>query len=268
MASKIASEDVFLTEYKVVTAQFRALTEIRFKLLAFLPLGTIATVYLSKDDHLVEDPAIAIFAFVATLCIATYNKRNDQHYDELVSRAAELERVALGAAHGSFSQRPVSWLQYFGIPVEHRWPIGLIYASTAALWAYLATLPLLKIVDPKILPPWFTLISPAAVIAGWLMLRALEFMRRRQLCTAVLQIICSLQLKNKIPGGDSKQWLVQEVFRNKRLFGLKLEKIQRRVDYHWRIYTGNPDLEAASQLLAAITDLPARWIEDISSGRR
>src|SRR4029077_18400058 len=104
MAPNDSEKDVILAEYKEVTAQFRALTDIRFKLLTFLPLGTIAAVYLSKDGQLPNEPAVAAFAFVATLCIATYNKRNDQHYDELVARAAELERDGLNLAHGSFSQ--------------------------------------------------------------------------------------------------------------------------------------------------------------------
>src|SRR5579864_7086824 len=121
-------KEIALAEYKEVLTQFRKLTDIRFKLLTYLPLGTVAGAVLTNE--MVKQPAIPAFAFVVTLCIATYNKRNDQHYDELVSRAAELERE-LQIEHGSFSSRPKPWLKYAFVPVEHRWPIGLIYAAAA-----------------------------------------------------------------------------------------------------------------------------------------
>jgi membrane protein YdbS with pleckstrin-like domain len=105
-------KEIALAEYKEVLTQFRTLTDIRFKLLTYLPLGTVAAaVFVSPTNNLVKQSAIPAFAFVVTLCIATYDKRNDQHYDELVSRAAELERE-LQIEHGSFSDRPKSWLKY------------------------------------------------------------------------------------------------------------------------------------------------------------
>src|SRR5262249_12668187 len=127
-------KDYKLEEYKLVVSQFQKLTDIRFLLLAYLPLGTVATVFISKDDLILNQPAVAAFAFVVTLCIATYNKRNDQLYNELVARAAELERD-LGLDHGSFAHRPNAWLKFGPVRVEHGWPIGLVYAAAAALWA-------------------------------------------------------------------------------------------------------------------------------------
>lgn len=98
---------IVLAEYKEVVTRFRALTDIRFKLLTYLPLGTVTAAGLvSATNGLSKQPAISAFAFVVTLCIATYDKRNDQHYDELVSRAAKLEtnfrliRELLGSTKG------------------------------------------------------------------------------------------------------------------------------------------------------------------------
>src|SRR5256885_190192 len=121
-------------EYGAVVAQIRALTDIRFKLLGLLPLGTVAAVLVSNTSAVVSSVPIAMFALVVTVCVATYNKRNDQLYDELIARAAQLERDS-GLVHGSFAQRPGRWLSYGPVGVEHRWPIGLVYASTVALWA-------------------------------------------------------------------------------------------------------------------------------------
>jgi len=113
---------IALAEYGEILTQFRKLTDIRFKLLTYLPVGTAAAAVLSQTNDSAKQGAISAFALVVTLCIATYDKRNDQHYDELVSRAAELERD-LHIEHGSFSDRPMSWLKYGFIKVEHRWPI-------------------------------------------------------------------------------------------------------------------------------------------------
>jgi hypothetical protein len=267
MKTSIASMDVVMAEYKEVTAQFRALTDIRFKLLAFLPLGTVAAVYLSKDSQLPDEPAVAVFAFIATLCIAAYNKRNDQHYDELVSRAAELERVGLGLTHGSFSQRPTSWLKYAGIPVEHRWPVGLLYASTAALWAYLAMKPVLENGNPTGANLHLGTLAPLAVIVGWLILRKIESRRAAKLRRAVLAIVEPLETITA-PDEIVRQRIIQQIFDHRSLFGLNLEKISRRVKYHWPSYAMQHDLEAGSQLLGSVVDLPSRWIADISTGRR
>lgn len=47
--------DIALAEYKEVVAQFRALTDIRFKLLTYLPLGTVAgAVFVSNGSRLID----------------------------------------------------------------------------------------------------------------------------------------------------------------------------------------------------------------------
>jgi hypothetical protein len=266
MAPNDSKKDVVLAEYKEVTAQFRALMEIRFKLLAFLPLGTVAAVYLSKDDQLAKEPAIAAFAFVATLCIATYNKRNDQHYDELVARAAELERDGLKIAHGSFSQRPQTWLKYGPISVEHRWPIGMLYAATAALWAYLAMRPLIAGQRTTFT---FNLefLTPIVIIAGWLLLRKLESIRGKKLRKAVRSLMDQLVTETP-PGSKDRQRIEEAIAAQKSLFGVDPEKAARRVRCHWTAYADRHDIPAGSQFLSAVVDLPARWIADVWTGRR
>jgi hypothetical protein len=62
--------------------------------------------------------------------------------------------------------------------------------------------------------------------------------------------------------------LIAEIADNESLFGIDKEGAERRVAHHWTMFDEKKNRRAASLLLAAITDLPARWIEDISGGRR
>jgi hypothetical protein len=262
-----AEKDVLLAEYNQVVTQFRALMDIRFKLLAYLPLGTVAAVLVSKDGQLASEPAVAVFAFIATLCIATYNKRNDQHYDELVGRAAELERE-LGLNHGSFSQRPASWLRYGRVKVEHRWPIGLLYAASAALWAFIAVKSLLALSGEEIIVKnVLESLAPVIVILCWWPLHKIEKSRDDRLKTAISALM--KQLVTEVPPGvDSIQKIEEKLLEHKSVLGIDMKNAKRRVDYHWPAYASKHDVDAGSQLLSAVIDLPARWIADVWTGRR
>lgn len=243
-------------------------------MLAYLPLGTIATVYISRDGQLVTQPAVAAFALIATLCIATYNKRNDQHYDELVARAAQLEREELGLSHGSFAQRPTRWLRYGPLPVEHRWPIGSLYAAAAALWAYLLVTGLVACLSiPAQYAIALELIAPILAIACWLWLRSMEGDARDDLRAAVYSLKDQMVTKNSLEEGhldidiDLERVVTAIVAKEKQL-GVDATQAKRRVKYHWDEYATKRDARAASHLLSAVIDLPARWIEDLWTGRR
>jgi hypothetical protein len=263
--------EVALAEYGEVVAQFRSLTDIRFKLLTYLPLGTVATVFLSKDEILTNQPAIAAFALVVTVCIATYNKRNDQLYDELVSRAAELEREHLDLPRGAFAQRPTTWLRYGGIPVQHRWPVGLLYAATAALWAYLLVKAVLANLPLQQTAVWcLEALAPISVILGWRLLKRIEDARQEELREAV-RSLKALLVTEGAPASGAKDAVVTAVMANKRPFGFTdkhRKKVERRIEFQWPDYEPRHDSGAGSYLLSAVIDLPARWIEDLWTGRR
>lgn len=268
MPEDLGRKEIALAEYKEVVAQFRALTDIRFKLLTYLPLGTVAAVLVSDHSHAVDEPSVSAFAFVATLCIATYNKRNDQHYDELVSRAAELEREELGLDHGSFSHRPQSWLKYGPVAVEHRWPIGLLYAAAAALWASLLAGAIAKRLCAAPPPIWPEILAPALVLGSWQLLKWVERRRRKKLRFVVKLLTNQLVPQNSPELDEPQRKLIDAITTHQPLFGLDEKTAQRRVVYHWTAFEEKRDLRAASQLLGAVIDLPPRWIEDISGGRR
>ncbi len=261
-------DQIALEEYKQVVAQFRALTDIRFKLLTYLPLGTIATVYISRDGQVATQPAVAAFALIATLCIATYNKRNDQHYDELVARAAQLEREELGLSHGSFAQRPTSWLRYGPVPVEHRWPIGLLYTAAAALWAYLLVS---GVVTRLSIPTQFAIalefFAPILTTACWLWLRSMEAAAREDLKASVYSLKDQMVTKGS-PEEAHLEGIVMAIVAKEKQLQVDAKKAKRRVQYHWEGYVTKNDARAASHLLSAVIDLPARWIDDLWTGRR
>ena len=132
------SVDDLRAEYAEVNQNFRTLADIRFKLLAFLPIGTVATILFGGDVNAELILPLAVFGLAITLALMVYNERNDQHYGELVSRAAEIERE-LALLGGQFNQRPASWLEFrlpFGrlLKINHPVAVGTIYQASLVAW--------------------------------------------------------------------------------------------------------------------------------------
>jgi hypothetical protein len=145
------SDDSLQAEYREVANNFRTLTDIRFKLLGFLPGGT-AVIALSKSWSKGEfSTSLSLFGLAVTLALVVYNERNNQLYDELVRRAARLERL-LGLRDGYFSQRPRAWLKIrpipetpvakYAVPIDHAWAIGAIYRISVAAWLFMLFSPI------------------------------------------------------------------------------------------------------------------------------
>jgi hypothetical protein len=132
--------DMLMKEYSEISANFRLLTDIRFKLLAFLPIAAGASALVAGGDHpKLPVAAFWLFGLVVTLGLMTYNTRNDQLYDTLVARAAAIER-RLDDPDGAFANRPRAWLEFrpagFRWPVNHRRAVGTIYLASIALWLF------------------------------------------------------------------------------------------------------------------------------------
>src|SRR4051794_28339270 len=103
--------EALLSEYAEVSSNFRLLTEIRFKLLGFLPVAAAAAAAFKPEGTAPGRIPFALFGIAATVALVTYNKRNDQLYNELVGRAAAIER-AIGVPDGAFANRPNAWLAF------------------------------------------------------------------------------------------------------------------------------------------------------------
>ncbi|MBV9566095.1 MAG: hypothetical protein JOY90_37440 [Bradyrhizobium sp.] len=128
-------------EYATVVGNFRALTEIRFKLIGLLPLASLAAAAVKPDPRSPGSLPFALFGLATTIAIAAYNKRNDQLYDQLVGRAAAIERE-LGTPDGAYANRLTPWLSFrkgrLTWTVDHRLSVAAIYFTTATFWLYLA----------------------------------------------------------------------------------------------------------------------------------
>ena len=131
--------DALLKEYSEVASNFRLLTDIRFKLLAFLPIAAAAAAAFRSDRATVQGLALSLFGLVVTLGLVTYNSRNDQLYNELVDRAASIER-SLGLPDGGFANRPRPWLVVNLLgkdwQFDHGTGVGTIYVASIAFWLF------------------------------------------------------------------------------------------------------------------------------------
>jgi hypothetical protein len=139
--------EALLREYGEVASNFRLLTDIRFKLLAFLPIAAAAAAALrgagaADTTTAVTTLGLSLFGLIVTLGLVSYNARNDQLYNELVGRAAYIER-SIDLPDGAFANRPTSWLS-ISLPLGRRWPVehgssvALIYGASVALWAFMS----------------------------------------------------------------------------------------------------------------------------------
>ena len=100
--------DALLKEYGEVGNNFRLLTDIRFKLLALLPIAAAAAAALKGDALDTQAFGLSLFGLVATLGLATYNARNDQLYDELRRELPEVEAVCCRLSRNWRPRDPLS----------------------------------------------------------------------------------------------------------------------------------------------------------------
>jgi hypothetical protein len=139
-----------IAEYAEVCNNFRMLTDIRFRLLALLPIASAAALVaalvavMKTEVHvgieLAVGFALSLFGLVATIGLATYNARNNQLYFELVSRGAAIERN-LDLPDGTFANRPGAWERVVlpgGIEwkIDHGIAVKTIYGASIILWLF------------------------------------------------------------------------------------------------------------------------------------
>ena len=133
------ADDRLRLDYDQTQQLLRTLTDIRFKLLAFVPTIAGASVgFFGQARPAAELMAIGLVGLVATVGILVYELRNSQTYAAAASRARMLEeRLELGTG-GLLSDRPAGTGRLFGVlPITRELGLGLVYGAALAGWTYL-----------------------------------------------------------------------------------------------------------------------------------
>jgi hypothetical protein len=283
--------EALLREYSEVGSNFRLLTDIRFKLLALLPIAAAAAAALKGDGLSIGELGLSLFGFVVTLGLATYNARNDQLYDELVGRAASIER-SLGLPDGAFANRPRPWLAVpFGPlrwSIDHRTAVTTIYAASVALWAYGVLAPTLEFVRrayPLLGLPGIAVTEPAIVVSMFAFILAIVLTllgtfvigkhkksRAKALRTWAAEAVTTaagLTMGNVAKNENLLSLCVKlsaegrETIRSRAQFYSKLDP--ESIGYY--LPSGSQEVTGA-HTVALLTDLPARWLFDCATNRR
>jgi hypothetical protein len=143
-------------DYDQTTQFLHAFTDVRIRLLAFVPTISGAAVgLLGRPRPAAELLGVALLGLTATLGIFVYELRNTQISGTLIRRAAELERQlqlpsALGTSSsgGLYTERPGVNVQLLGfLPVSHGLGLALVYSAAIAGWSYLVAWGGLSAVD-------------------------------------------------------------------------------------------------------------------------
>jgi hypothetical protein len=127
------------------------------------------------------------------------------------------------------------------------------------------THPLLTWLQSHLMTPKF--VAMVCVIGCWRGLRLIENARSRKQREVVESLMKQL-LWSKSPELDDAQAELVAAIVAQPILDVGEDKAKRRVVHHWNRYKEKKDSRGASALLADVIDLPARWIEDVWSGRR
>jgi hypothetical protein len=138
-------EEKLALDYKTAVDYFSLLTDIRFKLLAFVPtVSGIAVTIVAESASVEIRLLVGLFGLLATLGIIIYEVHNTQFYDAAVFRAKWLE-VMIGMhlctkgekKGGLFNERPARPKLLNRIPLWHNLGLAYVYGAALGGWFYL-----------------------------------------------------------------------------------------------------------------------------------
>jgi len=119
-------DDLLRVEYEQTVDLLRTLTDVRFKLLAFVPtIAGTAVAVLGHGGHATQLLAVGAIGFVTSVGVLMYELHNTQVYEYALEHVEVLERQ-LGL--GLYTHRP-HW--------SHDRPLALVYAVVLGAWGYL-----------------------------------------------------------------------------------------------------------------------------------
>jgi hypothetical protein len=179
----VDEDDRLRLDYAETTQLLRTLTDVRFKLLAFVPtIAGAAVAFVGHPQPAAGLLAVGALGLVATLGVLLYELRNSQVHDEALRRAAVLEqRLGLGSAAdparpgGLYSERPSAAMGFLGITVSRDRALALVYGAALAGWSYLAAWGALKAVHVH---KARTIGGIVAIVVAVVVIAALEQVRR------------------------------------------------------------------------------------------
>jgi len=127
-------QELLLSLYGEICSSWRMLTDVRFKLLGFVPVvsGLILLNLLTNNPQgpsALARSLISVFGLLITLALLVYEKRNTGLYNELISRGRKIEEE-LGIDTGHFRGRPEATSRF----IRHDAAINLIYGASLAGW--------------------------------------------------------------------------------------------------------------------------------------
>jgi hypothetical protein len=294
-----SKHEALLKEYGEVSSNFGRLTDIRFRLLGLIPVATLigAITEASKHDLSAADFVVSLFGLAVVLGLMTYSVRNDQLYDELIGRAADIER-SLGIRDGSFGFRPRPWLRLplgcCGWKMDHGRALIVIYGATAVVWLTGVLAPAIEFLQSvcserfrwltqmhmglksaEILVAFAVSVTVTVLIGFWGM--AVRDARQKQMRRLAK---CAFRRgKNHfrdpalaVADGKFIDWCI-------RLAGKKPGKgTRRRMRLRIKFHTSRENIgrylpqssagQFSAHLIASLSDFPPRWIFDCASGRR
>jgi len=139
-------DDRLRLDYEQTTDLLGTLTDVRFKLLAFVPtIAGAAVGLLGHPRPAAELLGVGLLGLFPTLGILLYELRNTQIFDYATTRAKRLEaQLRLPSPFkpamvgGLFSERPDRSLRLLGIAtVAQDSGLALVYGAALAGWSYL-----------------------------------------------------------------------------------------------------------------------------------
>lgn len=141
-----------LVDYERTVATIHQLTEVRFKLAAFLPALTGAAVALLAASELgpLTTATLGFGGLCFSLGIVLYDLRNSQHYNSAIGRATELEKVlgfdvfapdrhpgVFGSRRDTTSNVKADGRDHFvGLSVRHGTALALVYTAVIGAWIW------------------------------------------------------------------------------------------------------------------------------------
>lgn len=159
----MTEDDKMRIDYERTAQYFFHLADVRFKLLALLPLASGAAIAL-VPEHLtpIEALALGILGIVTTFGLLLYDQRNSQIYNSLIGRANMLEallqlptlRSSTKKCGGPFIDRPGKDSRrriLFALPAKHDIGLALVYSASLGAWAFIIVASALRLLghDPQ-----------------------------------------------------------------------------------------------------------------------